>query len=145
MENLTAFLRLRMSTQDAHYGGDLVAGARMLEVFGDLATEITIRHDGDEGLLRAYESVEFLAPMQAGDYVEARAVLEHVGHTSRTIRFEAYKVIQARPDVSDSAAEVLQEPVLVMRAVGTAVVRAERQRVAVSHHDVSALPAPTGK
>src|SRR5471030_1419768 len=72
-------LRLRMSAHDAHYAGELVDGARMLALFGDLATELLIRLDGDEGLFRAYENVEFLAPVFAGDYVEATAELVHIG------------------------------------------------------------------
>ena len=68
-------LRLRMSAHDAHYAGELVDGARMLALFGDLATELLIRLDGDEGLFRAYETVEFLAPVFAGDFIEATAEL----------------------------------------------------------------------
>ena len=68
-------LRLRMRAHDAHYAGELVDGARMLALFGDLATELLIRLDGDEGLFRAYESIEFLAPVFAGDYIEATAEL----------------------------------------------------------------------
>ena len=64
-------IRLRMSARDPHYGGALVAGATILGIFGDIATELAIRHDGDEGLLKAYENVEFLAPVYAGDFVEA--------------------------------------------------------------------------
>src|SRR5271167_2387639 len=86
-------LRLRMSAQDAHYAGDLVDGARLLALFGDLATELLIRLDGDEGLFRAYETIEFLAPVFAGDFVEATAELLSVGNTSRKLRFEARKVI----------------------------------------------------
>src|SRR5213592_1476534 len=108
-----ASLRVRMSAHDAHYGGGLVDGARILQLFGDVATEISIRHDGDEGLLRAYESVEFLEPVFAGDFIEARGLLENVGRTSRTVRFEAHKLIVPRPDLSDSAADVLAEPLLV--------------------------------
>ncbi len=123
-----AKLRLRMSTHDAHYGGNLVDGARMLALFGDVATELLIRLDGDEGLFRAYDRVEFLAPVHAGDYVEAVGRLVDLGNTSRRIEFEAWKVIRARPDLSDSAAEVLEEPVLVARASGTCVVPAAKQR-----------------
>ncbi len=123
-----AFIRVRMGSEDAHYGGDLVAGARILQVFGDLATELAIHHDGDEGLLRAYQTVEFLAPVRAGDFIEARGRMVAVGSTSRRCEFEAYKVIAARRDVSESAAEVLAEPVLVCRAVGTTVVPKDRQR-----------------
>ena len=69
MSKIKATIRLRMSAHDAHYGGNLVDGARMLGLFGDVATELLIRHDGDEGLFRAYDSVEFLAPVFPGDYI----------------------------------------------------------------------------
>lgn len=127
---MKATLRLRMSQLDAHYGGNLVDGARILALFGDAATELCIRHDGDEGLLRAYDSVELLAPTFAGDYLEVEAELVKVGNTSRTMRFEARKLIRPRPDLSDSAAEALAEPVVVCRATGTCVVPKEKQRVA---------------
>jgi 3-aminobutyryl-CoA ammonia-lyase len=123
-------LRCRMSQADAHYGGNLVDGARLLALFGDAATELCVRHDGDEGLLRAYESVEILAPTFAGDFVEVEAELLKVGNTSRRMRFEARKVIRPRPDVSDSAADALAEPVVLCRAVGTVVVPGPKQRVA---------------
>jgi 3-aminobutyryl-CoA ammonia-lyase len=123
-----AFIRLRMGSEDAHYGGELVAGATMLKIFGDLITELAIKQDGDEGLFRAYESVEFLAPVHAGDFIEARGRIVSVGNTSRKCEFEAYKVISVRPDISDSAAEMLAEPVLVCKAAGTTVVTKENQR-----------------
>jgi 3-aminobutyryl-CoA ammonia-lyase len=125
----TATLRLRMSQADAHYGGNLVDGARMLALFGDLATELLIRLDGDEGLFRAYSQVEFLAPVYAGDYVEAKGEIIKVGNTSREMRFEVRKVIRPRPDLSDSAAEVLAEPLVVCRAVGTCVTPKDKQRL----------------
>lgn len=121
-------LRLRMSSHDAHYGGGLVDGARMLALFGDVATELLIRHDGDEGLFRAYDSVEFLAPVYAGDYVEIEGELVSAGNTSRKMRFEARKVIRAAPLISESAADVLVEPIIVCRATGTCVTPKEKQR-----------------
>ena len=126
---MKATIRLRMSQLDAHYGGNLVDGARILALFGDAATELCIRHDGDEGLLRAYESVELLAPTHAGDYLEVEAELVQVGNTSRRMRFEARKLIRPRPDLSDSAAEALAEPIVVCRAVGTVVVPKDKQRI----------------
>ena len=66
-------LRVRMSNHDAHYGGNLVDGARILGLFGDAATELLIINDGDEGLFRAYEKVDFLAPVYAGDFLEIHA------------------------------------------------------------------------
>jgi 3-aminobutyryl-CoA ammonia-lyase len=123
-----ALIRVRMSTHDAHYGGQLVNGAHLLSLFGDVATELAIMCDGDEGLLVGYESIEFLAPLFAGDYVEAYGRITRIGSTSRRMEFEARKVIAARPEISDSAADVLDVPVIVGRAIGTTVVKAERQR-----------------
>ncbi|WP_448375293.1 3-aminobutyryl-CoA ammonia lyase [Fervidobacterium sp.] len=128
MEFPKAVIRLRMSQADAHYGGNLVDGAKMLQLFGDVATELLIRYDGDEGLFRAYDSVEFLAPVYAGDYIEARGEIIEVGRTSRRMKFEAYKVIRSRPDINNSAAEVLEEPILVCKASGTCVVPKDKQR-----------------
>jgi len=122
-------IRLRLSMHQAHYGGNLVDGAFALQLFGDVATELLIRHDGDEGLFRAYDNVEFLAPMYAGDYIEAVGQITKVGNTSRVMTFEAYKVIQSRTDLSESAAEVLEEKILVARASGTCVVPKEKQRI----------------
>jgi 3-aminobutyryl-CoA ammonia-lyase len=124
-----ATLRLRMGSHDAHYGGNLVDGARMLALFGDVATELCIQHDGDEGLFRAYDSVEFLAPVFAGDFIEAVGEITQVGNTSRKMRFEARKVIRPLADVSASAAEVLAEPQVVCRATGTCVVPKDKQRI----------------
>jgi 3-aminobutyryl-CoA ammonia-lyase len=129
-ETLESVLRLRIGAHEAHYGGGLVDGARMLQLFGDAATELCIRHDGDEGLFRAYDSVEFLAPVYAGDYIEVRARLVQVGRTSRQMTFTAHKVVRAAySPTSDSAGEVLAKPILVARASGTCVVPADKQRL----------------
>ena len=127
-EKKTSMIRLRMSSQDAHYGGNLVDGAHMLALFGDVATELLIMQDGDEGLFCAYDNVEFLAPVYAGDYIEAVGEITKVGNTSRKMVFEARKVIRPRPDISASAADVLEEPVVVCRASGTCVVPTQCQR-----------------
>jgi 3-aminobutyryl-CoA ammonia-lyase len=121
-------IRLRMGAEDAHYGGGLVDGAKMLHLFGDVATELLIHRDGDEGLFRAYESVEFLAPVFAGDYIEAVGRIVKEGKSSRTMEFEARKVIQARADISPTAADILATPVVVCRAKGTCVTPIENQR-----------------
>jgi 3-aminobutyryl-CoA ammonia-lyase len=126
----TAFIRRRLGSEDAHYGGDLVAGAKQLEIVGDLITELAMRYDGDEGLFRAYSSVEFLAPLYAGDWVEAHGRIVEVGNTSRSCEFEVWKVGGPRHDVSASAADFLDEPVLTCRASGTTVVTKDNQRFA---------------
>ncbi len=126
-------IRLRMSSHDAHYAGNLVDGARMLALFGDVATELLIRFDGDEGLFRAYESVEFLAPVYGGDYIEAVGRIVQVGKSSRRMEFEARKVIQPLPPEKGgkavSSCEVLNPPIVVCRAKGTCVTPVELQRL----------------
>lgn len=126
MEQVT--IRLRMSLADAHYGGNLVDGAKMLQLFGDVATELLIRQDGDEGLFLKYDNVEFLAPVYAGDFIEATGQITEVGNTSRKMTFEAKKVVAARPDVSPSAADFLDEPIVVTRASGICVTPKDMQR-----------------
>ncbi len=96
----TSMIRLRMSAKDAHYGGNLVDGAHMVHLFGDVATELLIQCDGDEGLFCAYNNVEF----------------------------EARKVAVPRPDISDSAADFLDEPIVVAVAEGTCVTPKKCQR-----------------
>ena len=123
-----AIIRVRMSSQDAHYGGNLVDGAKMLQLFGDVATELLIREDGDEGLFRAYDNVEFLAPVYAGDYIEATGEIVSKGNTSRKMVFTAKKVIIPRADISPSAADNLDEPIIVCRASGTCVTPLDCQR-----------------
>lgn len=127
--SVKSMIRMRMSAHDAHYGGNLVDGARMLGLFGDVATELLIIQDGDEGLFCAYDSVEFMAPVYAGDFIEAVGEITHVGNSSRKMVFEARKVIAPRTDISASAADVLPEPVVVCRASGTCVVPKSCQRI----------------
>ena len=126
-EPIEAFVRIRVGSEDAHYG-TIAAGAFVMQLFGDLATEITVRRDGDEGLLRAYESVEFLNPVRPGDFLECRATLVREGRTSRTFEAEAWKVIRTRYDITESAADVLDDRILVAKATGTTVVTADLQR-----------------
>ena len=125
-------LRLRMGSHDAHYAGGLVDGAKMLQLFGDVATELLIRLDGDEGLFRAYDSVEFLAPVQAGDFIEASGRITRQGKTSRAMEFEARKVIRQLPvdqgGAGVSSCEVLSPPIIVCRASGTCVTPLTLQR-----------------
>ena len=121
-------IRIRMSSHDAHYGGNLVDGARILQIFGDVATELLIRRDGDEGLFKAYDNIEFMAPVYAGDYIEATGEIVSEGNTSRKMVFTAKKVICPRPDISPSAADILEEPVIVCKASGTCVTPKSCQR-----------------
>ena len=125
----------RISMHEAHYGGNLVDGARILNLFGDVATELLIRYDGDEGLFRAYDSIEFLSPVHGGDFIEVVGRIIKVGNTSRTMEFEAWKIISPVPGLGESAAEVLDEPVLVCKATGTCVTPKEKQRIKHDKHD----------
>jgi 3-aminobutyryl-CoA ammonia-lyase len=106
----------------AHYAGHLVDGAYVLGLFGDVATELCIRTDGDEGLFASYSDVQFEQPLRAGDVVEVTATVTRVGTRSRELEFVATVVCRGRPDVSESAAEVLAEPLRITRATGTVVV-----------------------
>lgn len=121
---------MRISAHDVHYAGNLVDGARILGLFGDVATELLIRRDGDEGLFAAYDSIEFLAPVYGGDFIEVTGRITHEGQTSRKMVFEARKVIQLLNDPDQpSAAEVLEKPLVVARASGTCVVEKKCQRM----------------
>jgi 3-aminobutyryl-CoA ammonia-lyase len=106
----------------AHYGGSLVDGAYLLALFGDAATELCIRTDGDEGLFAGYDEVSFDAPVRAGDVVEVTATVDRVGRRSRGVAFVATVVCRAEPQRGPSAAAVLDPPVVTVRAHGTVVV-----------------------
>ena len=108
----------------AHYGGNLVDGAYVLGLFGDVATEAAIQMDGDEGLFASYSDVQFLAPVLAGDVIEATAAVVRVGRRSRELAFEARVVCRADPERGQSASRVLDEPLIVVKATGTIVVPA---------------------
>lgn len=114
--------RMYVSYGHAHYGGQLVDGAFALARFGDAATEVCIRTDGDEGLFAGYSEVTFHAPVQAGDILEVVAEVVRVGRRSRELVFEARVVCRGRPDRAPSAAEVLHPPVVAATARGTVVI-----------------------
>ncbi|CAN5599004.1 3-aminobutyryl-CoA ammonia-lyase [soil metagenome] len=119
---LTVTHRRYVPYSHAHYGGALVDGAYLLGLFGDVATEVCIRTDGDEGLFAAYDDVQFTAPVRAGDIVEVSATVTTVGRRSRVLDFTAQVVCRARPDRAESAAEVLDPPLVAATARGTVVV-----------------------
>ena len=106
----------------AHYAGHLVDGAYSLALFGDAATEVCIRTDADEGLFASYQDVQFVAAVRAGDVLEVTAEVVRVGRRSRTIEFTASVVARGTPEVSPSAATVLDQPLLATTATGTVVV-----------------------
>jgi 3-aminobutyryl-CoA ammonia-lyase len=146
---LTVTHRRYIPHSHAHYGGNLLDGAYVLALFGDVATEVCIRTDGDEGLFASYSDVQFLAPVRAGDVLETAATVTRVGRRSRVLEFEARVVCRSRSGaprarmVHDgpgtgsatdagsasgaglaevSAAEVLDPPLVAVTAVGTVVV-----------------------
>lgn len=108
----------------AHYGGGLVEGAYVMGLFGDVATEMCLRTDGDEGLLASYREVAFEAPVRAGDVVEVVARLVRIGRRSRTLELTATVATRARPDLGESAGEVLDPPITVATAHAEVVVPA---------------------
>ncbi len=119
---LTVTHRRYVPHSHAHYGGDLVDGAYVLGLFGDVATEACIRADGDEGLFASYSDVQFRAAVRAGDVIEATGTITRVGTRSREIAFEARVVCRAQPERGPSAAAVLGEPLVAVTATGTVVV-----------------------
>ncbi len=122
-------IRVMVSEKDVHYAGGLVNGAWVLSLFGDIATEVALRHDGDTGLIRAYSSIDLLAPVYGGDFIEARGKLVKVGNTSRAIELEARKVItSANMPEHYSAYDVLDEPVVVAKAALVTIVQKHLQR-----------------
>ena len=123
-EGLTVTQRRYVSAADAHYGGNLVDGAFVLALFGDVATEASIRMDADEGLFASYSDVQFRAPVLGGDVIETTATVVRVGRRSRELAFEARVVCRADPQRGPSASDVLDEPVVVVTARGTVVVPA---------------------
>lgn len=118
-EGLTVVHRRYVPYAHAHYGGNLVDGAYALGLFGDAATEVCIRLDGDEGLFASYADVQFRAPVHAGDVVEASATVVRMGSRSRTLDFECRVVCRG---MGASAARVLDPPIVAVTATGTVVV-----------------------
>ena len=123
---LTVVHRRYVPYSHAHYAGNLVDGAYGLGLFGDVATELCIRSDGDEGLFASYSDVQFLAPVRAGDCIEVSAELTKVGTRSRTMAFRLTVVARGRPELGESAAEVLPEPLVATTATGVVVVPPRR-------------------
>jgi 3-aminobutyryl-CoA ammonia-lyase len=121
---LTVTHRRYVSYAQAHYAGNLVDGAYALGLFGDVATEVCIRSDGDEGLFASYSDVQFRAPIRAGDVLEVQARITRVGTRSRTLDFECRIVCRGRPDRSTSSAEVLATPIVAVLATGSVVIPA---------------------
>lgn len=127
-EGLVVTHRRYVPHSHAHYAGDLVDGAYGLGLFGDVATEMCVRTDGDEGLFASYSDVQFTAPVRAGDLVEVTAELVRVGTRSRTLDFTLRVVGRGRPDLGGSAARMLDRPVVA--TTGRGVVIVPRRRVA---------------
>ena len=109
----------------AHYAGNLVDGAYSLALFGDVATEVCIRTDGDEGLFASYSDVQFRAPVRAGDVLEVTAEVTRVGTRSRTLDLTVLVTCRGTPDRGASRAEVLDPPIVATTATGTVVVPAK--------------------
>jgi 3-aminobutyryl-CoA ammonia-lyase len=121
-DGLTVTHRRYVPASHAHYGGNLVDGAYVLSLFGDVATEACVRMDGDEGLFASYADVQFRAPVRAGDVIEVTATVLRTGRRSRDLAFEARVVCRADPGRGPSAARVLGHPVVAVTAAGTVVV-----------------------
>ena len=105
-----ATLRVRLGTKDTHYRGGLIPAATVMRLFADCTTEIGIRDNGRPGLLAAYENVEFLLPLRAGDYVEIRAAVMSRGRRSRRIALEAWRLVRAPAGGAPRREDALCEP-----------------------------------
>jgi 3-aminobutyryl-CoA ammonia-lyase len=121
-EGLVVTHRRYVPYSHAHYAGDLVDGAYGLQLFGDVATEVCIRTDGDEGLFASYSDVQFKAPVRAGDVVDVQATVVRIGRRSRTLAFELRVVARALTNKGVSASAMLDEPIVATTATGTVVV-----------------------
>ena len=138
--------RLMMTGQDGHYVNQLVNGSRMCDFFGDVATELLVRCDGDLSLFLGYEEIRFTAPIHVGDFMEYHGWIEKKGNTSYKCKFEAYKIITMPDDfkkesymldgisgenmtgLPQSSALVCDPPILCGYATGTLVIPKELQR-----------------
>lgn len=131
-QEVTATSTVRMSYADAHYGGNLVDGAHIVHLFGDVATELAVIYDGDEGLLLRYNYIDFWEPVFAGDYIRVDGRITEVGNTSRKMELIAYKTAIPRPDINPSAVDHLEDPVIVARGELIGVTKRELMRI---HHE----------
>ena len=118
-DEVAASLRLRFAPADARYGRGLIAGAKVMEIFGDLETEIAIREGGDEGLCAGYEFVEFLEPLFVGDFIEAKATVVAAKGRRRSVDLELFRVVAGHPTGTGTP---LSPPVLAARARANVVV-----------------------
>jgi 3-aminobutyryl-CoA ammonia-lyase len=111
----------------AHYAGNLVDGAYSLGLFGDVATEMCILLDGDEGLFASYSDVQFAAPVRAGDVLEITATLVREGTRSRVMDFAVHVVARGAATAdAPGAAALLDPPLVATTATGTVVVPPRR-------------------
>jgi 3-aminobutyryl-CoA ammonia-lyase len=120
---LTVTHRRYVPYSHAHYAGNLVDGAYSLAAFGDVATELCIRTDGDEGLFASYSDVQFKAPVRAGDVLEIACELVRAGNRSRVLELSVSVVARgAATDQRPGAAKMLDPPLVATTATGTVVV-----------------------
>lgn len=120
MFDLNCILRLRIPPEEAHYGGDLVSGAKLMELFGDAMTLLAISNCSDEGLLKSWENVEFEEQVFPGDYIRIAAKKVSTSVLQEEYELFAYREVESRD--SDTADCVLLEPPqLVAQAQGTFV------------------------
>lgn len=114
---------------DSHYPDGVVSIGTIVELFGMAGGKLSYLYDGDAGLARAYENLEFVAAAYQGDYLRVTCTLLEVGRTSRKRLYEAHVVARQHGiGTSPSHGEILEAPILVARAVGTVVVPLAVQR-----------------
>lgn len=129
-EDLSGYVSVVELRVDSHYTDRVVSLGTIVEMFGIAGTKLAYAIDGDGGLMRAFENVEFLAPVYHGDYVRCTARLLAVGRTSRKRSYELHVTARTHGvGPLPTSGAVLDPPILAARATGYTVTPLERQRL----------------
>lgn len=123
---------VRMSSRDAHYGGGIVAGARILELFGDAATGLTAVADANEGLLQSWENVEFVQPVHPGDFIQVEAKVVKKTRMRRFIDVAAFRLVRGLSS-ADALVEKVEPPERIASAKGVMVIPYSQARAGAKH------------
>jgi 3-aminobutyryl-CoA ammonia-lyase len=129
-EDLSRYVSVVELRVDSHYTDRVVSLGTIVEMFGIAGTKLAYMIDGDGGLMRAFESVEFLAPVYHADYVRCTARLLEVGKTSRKRSYELHVTARTHGiGPSPTSGQILDPPILAARAIGYTVTPLDRQRL----------------
>ena len=109
-----------MPFSHADYAGNLVYSAYSLAALGDVATEMCILTDGDEGLFASCSDVQFKAPVRAGHVIEITARILRVGRRSPEVGSGPRR--RSRRLLPRQVRAYLQDPPVVATTSGGVVV-----------------------